>query len=165
MYQLDEKVVYANYGVCIVSQVDAPLTFGGQERSYYVLTPTRKHGSTVYVPTDHEELMRPVMSRSDALNLIDSLDTIQLDDYKDNNSRAVEDHFRQILRSNDCAAAAQVVKTMRARIEEQREKRHAPSSMYTRLLEQAEHQVRSELSAALGIQEDSLDDFIAEQTR
>ena len=31
-------------------------------------------------------------------------------------------------------------------------------------LEQAEHQVRSELSAALDIQEDNLDDFIAEQT-
>lgn len=53
---------------------------------------------------------------------------------------------------------------MRARIEEQREKRHTPSSMYTRLLGQAEQQVRSELSAALDSQEDNLDDFIAEQT-
>lgn len=165
MYQLEEKVVYANYGVCIVSQVDAPMTFGGQERSYYVLTPTRKKGGTVYVPTDHEELMRPVMSRSEALSLIDSLASIQLDEYQDSNSRAVEDHFRQILRSNDCAAAAQVVKTMRARIGEQRAKKHTPSSMYTRLLDQAEHQVRSELSAALGIQEDNLNDFIAEQTK
>ena len=164
MYQLDEKVVYANYGVCIVSQVDAPMTFGGVERSYYVLTPTRKRGGTVYVPTDHEDLMRPVMSRAEALSLIDSLASIQIDDYKDNNSRAVEDHFRKILRTNDIAAAAQVVKTMRARIEEQREKRHTPSSMYTRLLEQAEQQVRSELSAALDIQEDNLDYFIAEQT-
>lgn len=165
MYQVDEKVVYANYGVCIISQVDAPMTFGGQERSYYILTPTRKHGSTVYVPTDHEDLMRPVMSRAEALNLIESLASIQLDDYKDNNSRAVEDHFRQILRKNDCTAAAQVVKTMRARIEEQREKKHTPSSMYTRLLDQAEHQVRSELAAALEIQEDDLDDFIAEQAK
>ena len=80
MYQLDEKVVYANYGVCIVSQVDAPMTFGGVERSYYVLTPTRKRGGTVYVPTDHEELMRPVMSRAEALSLIDSLASIQIDD-------------------------------------------------------------------------------------
>ena len=164
MYQLDEKVVYANYGVCIVSQVDAPMTFGGVERSYYVLTPTRKRGGTVYVPTDHEELMRPIMSRAEALKLISSLASMAIDDYKDNNSRAVEDHFRQILRTNDCAAAAQVVKTMRARIEEQREKRHTPSSMYTRLLEQAEHQVRSELSAALDIQEENLDEFIAERT-
>lgn len=164
MFKLDEKVVYANYGVCTISQVDVPMTFGGVERSYYVLTPAHKRAATVYVPTDHEELMRPVMTRTEALRLIHSLSSIQVDDYKDNNSRATEDYFRKILRTNDCAAAAQVAKTMRLRIAEQREKRHAPSSMYTRLLEQAEHQVRSELSAALDIQEDTLDDFIARQT-
>lgn len=164
MFKLDEKVVYANYGVCVVSQVNTPMTFGGVERSYYVLTPTRKRSATVYVPSDHEELMRPIMTRAEALKLISSLASIQIDNYTDNNSRAVEDHFRKILRTNDCAAAAQVVKTMRFRIEEQREKHHAPSSMYARLLEQAEHQVRGELSAALDIQEDALDDFIARQT-
>ena len=44
-----------------------------------------------------------------------------------------------------------------------RETPHALKHVYTPL-EQAEQQVRSELSAALDIQEDNLDDFIAEQT-
>ena len=64
MFHKNDKVVYANYGACTVSETDASMTMGGIERSYYVLLPLRKRGGTVYVPVDHEELIRPVIGRS-----------------------------------------------------------------------------------------------------
>ncbi len=160
MFQRDDKVVYANYGVCTVTETDARMSMGGVERTYYVLLPTRARGGTVYVPVDHEELMRPIMQRDEALSLVAHIDDIATDDFTDNNSRTVEDHFKQMLRRCDCATALCVLKTMRERIAEQESKRHLPSSMYTRLLDQAEHQVTSELSAALGIDETDVPAFV-----
>lgn len=162
MFYRNDKVVYANYGVCTVSETDARMSMGGIERTYYVLLPTRERGGTVYVPVDHEELMRPVMDRTEAIELIERYDDIEADDFTDSNSRTVEDHFKKLLRRCDCATAICVVKTMRARINEQESRKHLPSSMYTRLLDQAEHQAASELSAALGIPENNVVAYIEE---
>lgn len=153
MFCRDDKVVYANYGVCTVTETDAHLSMGGVERTYYVLLPTRERGGTVYVPVDHEELMRPVMNRAEAIYLVEHYDDIETDDFTDSNSRTVEDHFKKLLRRCDCATAICVAKTMQARIAEQESRKHLPSSMYTRLLDQAGHQAASELSAALDIAE------------
>ncbi len=162
MFYRNDKVVYANYGVCTVSETDARMSMGGIERTYYVLLPTRERGGTVYVPVDHEELMRPVMDRTEAIELIERYDDIETDDFTDSNSRTVEDHFKKLLRRCDCATAIRVVKTMRARINEQESRKHLPSSMYTRLLDRAEHQAASELSAALGIPENNVVAYIEE---
>ncbi|MDO4443294.1 MAG: CarD family transcriptional regulator [Slackia sp.] len=160
MFHKNDKVVYANYGACTVSETDVSMTMGGMERSYYVLLPLRKRGGTVYVPADHEELMRPVMKRDEAIALVEHYDEIAMDDFVDNNSRTVEEHFKKMLRRCDCATAICVVKTMQMRIAEQESRRHLPSSMYTRLLDQAEHQAASELSAALEIAEADVPAFI-----
>ena len=71
-------------------------------------------------------------------------------------SHTVEDHFKQMLRENDCLQAMRVAKTMRERIAEQESKRHIPSSMYTRLYDQAVGLVLSEFSAALDMPEDEV---------
>lgn len=162
MFYRNDKVVYANYGVCTVSETDAHMSMGGVERTYYVLLPTRERGGKVYVPVDHEELMRSVMGRSEAIELIERYDDIETDDFTDSNSRTVEDHFKKLLRRCDCATAICVAKTMRARIAEQESRKHLPSSMYTRLLDQAEHQAVSELSAALDIPESNVVAYIEE---
>lgn len=162
MFHQFDKVVYANYGACTITETDAHIAFGeGSEKTYYVLAPSLKRGGTVYVPTDHENLMTPVMKRSEALSLVEDIDLIETDDFNDPNSRTVEDHFKKLLRQCDCATAICVVKTMRERIAEQKRKKHLPSSMYTRILEQANHRAISELSAALEIEEDEVLPFIA----
>lgn len=166
MFHQFDKVVYANYGACTITETDARMSFGGgPEKTYYVLAPSFERGGTVYVPTDHEELMTPVMNRSEALSLIEGIDSIETDDFNDANSKTVEDHFRKRLRQCDCATAICVLKTMRERIAEQKKKKHLPSSTYTRLLDQANHRVLSELSAALEIEESEVVSFIAAHKR
>ncbi|WP_350454143.1 CarD family transcriptional regulator [Slackia heliotrinireducens] len=158
MYQVDDKVIYANYGVCIVKETNAHISMmGNEDRPYYILAATRDKGGKIYVPMDKEDALRPVMNAEDARALIDSFEGIETDDFKDSNSRTVEDHFKKMLRTNDIRLALKVAKTMRKRIREQEAKRHIPSSMYTRLYDQATHQVRSEVSAALEIDEAEVD--------
>lgn len=156
MFHCEDKVVYGNYGVCVVSKVNELMALGGQERPYYVLTPLRERGGTVYVPTDREELIRPIMSRSEAAALLNRIGAIETDSFTNSNSHSVEDHFKQILREGSCEAAVCVARSMQERIKEQEAKKHLPSSMYTRLHDQALRQLRSELSAALEITEEEL---------
>lgn len=156
MFRCEDKVVYGNYGVCTVTKTNEMMSLGGRERPYYVLAPLCKRGGTVYVPTDHEELMRPIMSREEALSILNRVESIEPDQFHDNNSRTVDEHFKHMLRTNSCEAAICVAKTMHARIKEQAQKKHLPSSMYTRLLDQAQRQLRSELSAALEMNEEDL---------
>lgn len=161
MFHRFDKVVYANYGACTITETDAHISFdGGSEKTYYVLSPSSKRDGTVYVPMDHEDLMTPVMDRTEALSLIESIDRIVTDDFNDANSKTVEEHFKNRLRQCDCATAVCVLKTMRERITEQKRKKRLPSSMYTRLFDQANHRVLSELSAALEIEEDEVAQFI-----
>ena len=143
MFHQFDKVVYANYGACTITETDAHVSFGGgSEKTYYVLSPSSKRGGTVYVPVDHEDLMTPVINRTEALSLIESIDLIATDDFNDANS-----------------------KTVRERITEQKRKKRLPSSMYTRLFDQANHRVLSELSAALEIEEDEVVQFIVAHNR
>ena len=160
MYHCNDQVVYANYGVCDVAETETPMSYGPEDRLYYVLVPRRERGGKVYVPMDKEDLMRPVMSREEAVDLVKSIGSIAPDPFRDNNSRTVEDHFKTKLRGSDCRTAIEVVITMRQRIAEQERKKHLPSSMYTRILDQAQRQVASELCAALGIEEPQLQSYI-----
>lgn len=162
MYKQGDHVVHATYGVCIVSEVDARLAFGGaEERSYLVLTPLGKQGGHAYVPIEREDLIRPVISRQDALSLIESIESVETDTYRDNNSRAMEDHFKKLLRENNCSSAVLVAKTMKERIREQEAKKHLPSSVYVRMFDQAEGQLKNELACALGITEDEMGEILA----
>lgn len=166
MFHQFDKVVYANYGACTITETDAHVSFGGgSEKTYYVLSPSSKRGGTVYVPVDHEDLMTPVINRTEALSLIESIDLFATDDFNDANSKTVEEHFKSRLRQCDCATAICVLKTMRERITEQKRKKRLPSSMYTRLFDQANHRVLSELSAALEIEEDEVVQFIVAHNR
>jgi RNA polymerase-interacting CarD/CdnL/TRCF family regulator len=164
MFAVGDKVVYANYGVCIVKKNDEHMTMGGTERVYYVLDSTRNRGGTVYVPIDQEDHLRPVMTRDQAIETVRTADEIQEDPFKDSNSRTVEDHFRGLLHQNDMSLALCVAKTMRSRIHEQEEKRHIPSSMYTRLFDQATRQINSELAAALDMDEDEVESYLRMNT-
>ena len=102
MFHQFDKVVYANYGAGPITETDAHVSFGGgSEKTYYVLSPSSKRGGTVYVPVDHEDLMTPVINRTEALSLIESIDLIATDDFNDANSKTVEEHFKSRLRQCD----------------------------------------------------------------
>lgn len=103
MFRCEDKVVYGNYGVCTVTKTNEMMSLGGIERPYYVLVPLCKRGGTVYVPADHEDLMCPIMSRDEALDVLSRIESIEPDCFCDNNSRTVDEHFKHMLRTNKLA--------------------------------------------------------------
>lgn len=162
MLQVGQKVIYGNYGVCHVTEVDACMS-GVEGRRYYVLESGSERKGRVFLPMDHEELVRPLMSKEEVLDLIRNSDTIEIDSFRDNNQRYMEDHFKKLLKTKDQACAMQVAKTMHMRIQEQINRGGTPSATYVRLLDQAEEQIEDEFSEVLGIPRDEIRDFIAKQ--
>lgn len=164
MFQQDDLVVYASYGVCVVADNDARTATGGSDRAYYVLAPVNARLGTVYVPADREELIRPVINQEEALRIVEHYDEIAPDDFADTNARTVEAHFKGMLRRCDCLTAVRVAKTMGLRIADQERRKHLPSSLYTRLFDQAARQAESELAAALGISAEEVRGMMAGDT-
>ena len=63
MFEVGQKIVYGEHGVCTVDKV-APLDMSGvpKTRLYYHLSPLVGSG-TFFAPVDSEAYMRPVMDR------------------------------------------------------------------------------------------------------
>ena len=77
MFSVGEKIIYGENGVCTVEQI-APLSLSGSDKDklYYQLSPYVGSG-TYYAPVDSTAFMRPVISRDEALALIDSMPSIE----------------------------------------------------------------------------------------
>ena len=70
MFQVGELIVYGGEGVCRVEAV-GPITMSGvkSDKPYYTLAPLYRMGK-IYAPVDTTVLMRPVLSRKEAEDLI-----------------------------------------------------------------------------------------------
>ena len=66
MFQIGEKIIYGENGVCTVEKI-APLEMGGapKEKLYYHLTPLVGSG-TYFAPVDTSAFMRSIISREEA---------------------------------------------------------------------------------------------------
>ena len=66
MYEIGDKIIYGENGVCVVERI-APLEISGasKDKLYYHLRPFTGSG-TYFTPVDSGAFMRPVMSRDEA---------------------------------------------------------------------------------------------------
>lgn len=77
MFQVGELIVYGGEGVCRVEAV-GPITMSGvkSDKPYYTLAPLYRMGK-IYAPVDTTVLMRPVLSRKEAEDLIRKIPEIE----------------------------------------------------------------------------------------
>ena len=77
MYQVDDYVVCGNKGPCVVESI-GPLEFNSSGNLYYTLVPLSNLGSKIFIPIEKEESrMRPVLSKEEAMDLLDHIGMIE----------------------------------------------------------------------------------------
>ena len=112
MFKIGEYVVYGMNGVCRVEEI-GPMNLSGidSNKEYYTLLPLYTKGSRVFTPVDNRKVvMRPVISRQDACNLIDEMKSVERIEVADDKHRELA--YKEALKSCDCRELVRIINTV-----------------------------------------------------
>ncbi len=159
MFNVGEKIIYGENGVCTVEKI-APLNMSGasKEKLYYYLTPMIGSG-TYFAPVDTMAFMRPVMSREEAEALVDSIPGIPPAICNDSRFNHVDAFYRDLFKLHTNEALVSVIKGLRCRMAE----RKTRSSRAEATMKRAKDILHGELSVALEIEFGDVEEYIKER--
>lgn len=162
MYQTGDLILYGGTGVCRVTEIVAK-SFGRTEpeKLYYVLTPLYQSG-TITTPVDNCKVFtRPVISRDEAIALIDRIPEIQAEAYHNQNLQQLENHYKSAMESHDCLdLLCLTMSTYQKKMERENAKLKF-GAVDRRYMERAEDLLFGELAVALNIEKNRVQEFIA----
>lgn len=161
MYQIGELILYGGTGVCRVEDVVAKrYTRTEPEKLYYVLKPLYSSG-TITTPVDSGKVFtRPVITRDEAIELIDAIPSIHAEAYHNANLQQLENHYRTELESHDCRDLLRLtMSTYRKKVEREQAKLKF-GAVDRRYMERAENLLFGELAVALDIDRENVQGFI-----
>ncbi len=160
MYAQGEKVIYGGEGVCVIDKIDK-LSISGMknDKLYYYLTPYYR-GGTIYAPIDTPVHMRYLISKDEALELIDRIPEIPAEVFKTANIRLLSEHYQSIIKSYKCEDLVRVIKAIHLKREIALENGKRLGSVDERFMNKAEDMLWGELAIALGIEKSEVDAFI-----
>ena len=164
MYQIGELILYGGTGVCRVTEVVAKrFSRTEPEKLYYVLKPLYSAG-TITTPVENDKVFtRPVISRDEAMALIDTIPSIHAEAYHNSNLQQLENHYRTELESHDCVDLLRLtMSTYQKKVEREKAKLKF-GAVDRRYMERAENLLFGELAVALDIDRDSVQRFIEER--
>lgn len=158
MYKIGECIIYGNKGVC---KVDSICTMGSGKdmQDYYCLIPASDSAGKIFTPINNDKvIMRRVLSREEAMELIDSIPDIE--QLTIDNEKQREADYKQAIHSCDCRELVSVIKTMYCRKKERLAKGMKSTVIDDRYLKEAENNLYSELALAIGKDKSEIPEFV-----
>ena len=163
MFSKGDVVTYAASGVCrIAGTMENKVK--GEVKKYIILHPVHEINSTIYVPTDNEELMgriKNIMTKDDIDELIRSMPNIDTE-WIDNDLKRSES-FREIIKSGDRKEIMRMVRILYVHRQDQLLHGRKFHTSDERFLKEAEHVLFDEFAVVLGIEPDEVVDFITKK--
>ena len=166
LYKTGDLILYGGTGVCRVTDIISRKTGRAEpERMYYVLAPLYQTG-TITTPVDNTKVFtRPVITRDEAMDLIDQIPSIQAKAYHNQNLQQLENHYRTEMEEHDCLSLLRLTMSTYQKKLEREKKKLKFGAVDRRYMERAENLLYGELAVALGIARDSVQDFIAQRLK
>ena len=164
MFKIDDYVVYGGNGVCRVADIGVlENSRNNSDREYYTLEPLYENGK-IFTPVDNNKVvMRKVISREEADELINSIPSIEtgwIDDMKDR-----ESEFKDIIHNYDCKGFVKIIKTIVERKKQCTVSGKKLSSNDKNYLKRAQEYLCGELAIALNIPKDTVDGYIVNRLK
>lgn len=162
MFEKGELIVYGRTGICEVKDVTTLKMDGVEkERLFYILVPLKDRSGKIFTPVDNSKVpMRHILSRDEASALISEIPEIP--ELWIASDKLREASYKECMGTCRCEEWIRIIKTLYLR----KQKRLAEGKKITatdeRYLKQAEQHLYAELSLALGIPEDKMENYIAE---
>lgn len=160
MYNVNDAVVYASYGVCVIKAIEKR-DFSGESIEYYVLQPVGDSKNKFYVPTGSSPLadkLRKVYTREEVEALISEMPE-QGNIWIDDDQRRKEE-YRRIIDSGDRKELVGLIKTLYMRKKELSAGNKKLHSADERFLNEAENVLYDEFAYALGIPREEVVPYI-----
>lgn len=160
MFEIGDYIIYGNSGVCRVVEIGPiQLSDRNNDKLYYTLEPIYEKGSKVYTPVGNKKvLMREVITRAEALELIDNIPNVVFDAELTDKER--EQQIKESLRSIDSEEWVKILKALHFRKKE----RHADGKKMTssdeKYMQAAEECLYGELAVSLDIPIEEIEEFI-----
>jgi len=158
MFEVGEKIVYGQTGVCVVEDVTEKELIRNQKRLYYVLKPMFQQNNTIYAPVDSDKVyMRSVMTAQEAEELIEKIPEIKQKVQK--GELSVEDYRAELSshRSVGLIELTAIIYEKKKTAQSQKKKLGFSDEKYMRL---AENLLFGELSVALNIPYEEVSQYI-----
>lgn len=164
LYQKGDLITYGSTGVCRVVDIIARQTSRNEpEKMCYVLEPLYQKG-TITTPVDNGKVItRPIMTREEALDLIDQIPNIHPEVYYCQNLQQLENLYKSKMEGHDCMALLEVTISTHQKKREREKKKLKFGAIDQRYMERAENLLFGELAVALGIAKECVQDFIIER--
>lgn len=160
MFTEGQLVIYGGEGVCRIAAV-GPSSLSGTDKTklYYTLTPLTRSG-TVLTPVDTKVLMRPILTRQEAEDLIAQLPQLPPEEPESRSMRLLKEFYQQIVTSYDCRRMAGLIRSAVRRRKHALRTGRKVSQMDERYLRRAEDALYGELAAALDLPEEEVLPYI-----
>lgn len=155
-------VRYSSSGICLIEDIIVKDFFGTHEaKKYFVLRPLSDKASTIYVPSDNENLMSK-MSRVLTKDEVDSLiaESAKVGVEWVNDRKARRDYFDAILSRCEQTEYLRLISCLYLKRRELAEEGKKLTSSDEAVLKQAEKSIVNEFSFVLGIRTTQVSEYI-----
>ena len=162
MFQKGELILYGRTGVCEVSDITTP-NFRGEEqgRKYYVLKPLYQNCG-ITTPVDNDKVfMRPILSKQQAEKIIEDMPQISAEAYHNRNLTQLKEHYRSCLDSHECEALVGLTVSLNEKKKQAEQQKKKFGAVDERFMKEAQELLYGELAAALGIERQAVEAYIA----
>ena len=163
MYAIGDLIIHGSSGVCRVEEITMLSVKGSPDgpRPYYILKPLYQSG-TITTPADSDKVFsRPVISKDEALSLIDSIPGVEAASYNNSNLQQLEAHYKASFVSHSCEDLIYLTKSIYAKKREREAAKLKFGAVDRRYMDRAEDLLFGEFAVALGITRDEVPEFIS----
>ncbi|MBQ7144333.1 MAG: CarD family transcriptional regulator [Oscillospiraceae bacterium] len=162
-YSAGDLILYGRHGVCRVEEIKQVRPSGGVEKEYYVLRPLYQNRSCcIRIPADQDKVYcRPIISGAEAQRLIRRIPQVPAEPYYNRNLNQLREHYRTCLENLSCESLISLTKSLYKKKEETEAQRKKFGTVDERFMREAEDLLYGEFAAALEIERDSVQNYIA----
>ena len=160
MFHVGDYVIYENSGVCKIEAIGLLDIQGmSKDKEYYTLRPEYIRGSTIFNPVGNEKvIMRPIISKEEALALIDEMKTMECLVITDERRREID--YKEALHKCDCRELVKLIKTSYLRKQSRLKEGKKVAASDDRYFNLAEEQLYGEMAVALGMNKEETKVFV-----
>jgi len=161
LYQVGDQIIYGSNGVCIIEEIkmiEVPHT--DEEKAYYIIKPIYQE-CRISVPVDTKMFIRPIISKEEALALIDSIPQIDAQPYFNTALRQLQDYYEKKLSSHACADLIELTISLYRKKQQVLEQKRKFGAIDERYMKRAEDLLFGELSVVLDIPKNEVRSFIS----